>query len=304
MKNLDTFFSSYRPIIESYLTATLAPFVFDDPRKDLQEAVRYSLTAKAKRIRPLLVIAIFLLYRSEHDIDQILPLAAAIEMIHTYSLIHDDLPAMDNDDFRRGMPTCHKKFGEDTAILAGDTLNTYAWELLAQELPNYFNPDLVLKCIQLLAQHTGLTGMIGGQMMDIYAKPANFNQTYLTTMHNLKTGALLTASVTLPSVLLAIPESDFCHLRAYGHAIGLLFQVTDDILDVISSTEVLGKTVGKDQAQQKLTYTSLLGVEGAQQMAQELADSAKAHLESLSDTNQNQRIILEELITYILKRTF
>lgn len=297
--NLDQFTRTYRPIIETYLT-DLFQVKLDDPRQTLNDAMGYSLSAKAKRIRPLLTIAVFGLYRPLTQVREILPLAAAIEIIHTYSLIHDDLPSMDNDDFRRGLPTCHKKFGENTAILAGDTLNTFAWELLAKELPAYFPANQVLLVIQKLANALGLLGMAGGQMMDLNATPDLFSESYLIRMHQLKTGALLTACAELPGLLVDAPQTDIHHLYEYGKAIGLLFQIVDDILDVTGTPEILGKTQGKDQDQHKLTYTALWGLEKARLIADQTAISAKTHLQSLS----KDAPILSELVDYILNRNF
>lgn len=304
--NLDLFSQKYKPMIEDYLLASWQGFQFDDPRQILQDAIRYSLTAKAKRIRPLLTLAVFLLYQPPDRISNILPLAAAIEMIHTYSLIHDDLPAMDNDDFRRGVPTCHKQFGEDTAILAGDVLNTYVWELLAKELPKNFPATESLFVIQKLAYSLGLQGMAGGQMMDLKADQTNsvtFQETYLNQLHQLKTGALLTASVELPAILLKIDETSLTHLQHYGEDIGLLFQIVDDILDVTGNKEELGKSAGKDSAQNKVTYMSLWGYKKSSAKATELAKSAQNHLHSLQHVSKSYLQVLSDLVEYILKRS-
>jgi len=303
--NLDTFSQTYKPVIEDYLQNTWLGARFSDSRQILQDAIRYSLTAKAKRIRPLLTLAVFLLYQPIKPISSILPLAGAIEMIHTYSLIHDDLPAMDNDDFRRGVPTCHKQFGEDTAILAGDVLNTYVWELLALELPKFFPADRSLLVIQKLANSLGLEGMAGGQMLDLKADQANlktFQEDYLNHIHRLKTGALLCASVELPAILLQVDEDSLAHLKKYGADIGLLFQIVDDILDVIGKPEELGKSAGKDSAQNKVTFMSLWGYEKSVQKATELAKSACNHLQSLQNVSDQYREVLVDLIEYILKR--
>ena len=272
---------------------------FEDPRQILLEAMQYSLYASAKRVRPLLCFAVFLMYKPKEELNKILPLALAIEMIHTYSLIHDDLPAMDNDDFRRGLPTCHKKFGEDVAILAGDTLNTFVWELIAQELPKYFSGEKVLLVIQEFAQALGLIGMAGGQMLDLKAPEQKRDLEYLLKMHNLKTGALLKAAVVLPAKIIGIDNSELQPLEVFGEKIGLLFQIVDDLLDVIGTKENIGKSLKKDLEHNKLTYVTFWGVEKTKEIAKIEAQEA---IFSLNKLNNKNTAVLEDLIEYILHR--
>jgi geranylgeranyl diphosphate synthase, type II len=298
MALLDNFSSEYKHLIESKLKQYLS-FKIDDPRAELAEAMLYSISAKAKRIRPLIMIATTKLFNNK--VKQIFPLACAIEMIHTYSLIHDDLPAMDNDDFRRGQPTCHKKFGEDIAILAGDTLNTYAFEILAKELPKHYLPENVLQVISMLAIACGVKGMAGGQVLDLKTDISNQDYDYLKKMHALKTGAIIKVCVTLPAILEGASSQELAHLERYGQHLGLLFQIVDDILDVVGKKETLGKSPNKDQEQNKLTYTQLFGLEKAKELMKNEADKAYNQLKSLSGLNTE---ILEEMIVYLTKRNF
>ena len=246
---------------------------FSDQRQVLMDAMKYAAQNGGKRMRPVLALASFQMYST--DIAAILPFAVAIELLHTYSLIHDDLPAMDNDTMRRGRPTCHIQFGEDIAILAGDTLNTCAFELLAN-LP--FSPELVLDAIRRFALACGVTGMSGGQVLDL--KSTHSSATVVETIHRLKTGALIEAGISIPALLAgATPE----HLKSFAHfgkELGLLFQIRDDILDVIGGNE-LGKTPQKDLVQNKLTCCSKYGLQGAKNEMMTCANSALAALSEL-----------------------
>ena len=298
---MQTIFTKYLNLIEQTIKNETDRFNFSDQRQILKQACEYSLSAKAKRIRPLLVILSFLLFKEEKDLHQILPLAIAIEIIHTFSLIHDDLPSMDNDDFRRGQPTCHKKFNEAVAILAGDTLNTLAFEILAKDLKPYFSAEKILLIIEQLAGSTGLFGMVGGQILDMQAAKADKSADYLMLMHSLKTGALLKASVTLPAILCNATEKEIETLGKFGANIGLLFQIIDDILDVTQNKETLGKSVGKDIIQNKLTYVTLWGIEKAKLKAEKEYQNAKNSLEEIKYLNPT---LLNNLLEYIYKRNF
>ena len=275
-------------------------FGYEDSRHVLEDALQYTVKAKSKCIRPLLSIATFTMLAPTKKIDGILPLACALEFFHTYSLIHDDLPVMDDDDFRRGQPSCHKKYGEDIAVLAGDTLNTIAFEIMAKELPQYFDPLKITQSISHMSAALGLTGMIGGQVMDIKGSSKNSDADYLKKTHSLKTGAVLKSCIELPAILLDTPEETYEHLSKFGGHLGLLFQIIDDILDSIGTTEELGKTANKDEEQDKLTYTSLYGLEDAQKMAKQEAESAKYHLSQLQDYDVSN---LNSLIDYLITRT-
>jgi geranylgeranyl diphosphate synthase type II len=247
----------------------------------LHRAVRYSLFAGGKRIRPVLVLA-----SGEsvggHEPD-LMPLACAVEMIHTYSLIHDDLPAMDDDDLRRGRPTSHKVFGEAGAILAGDALLTRAFHLLAEppQAADETKLERRLRATQMLGEACGTTGLVGGQVVDLESTGRRIGPAELERMHRAKTGALLGACVKGGAVLGGASDDQLGQLTRYAEAIGLAFQVVDDVLDATESAESLGKTPGKDLDADKTTYVSVFGVETAKQMSRELLAQALAALEPL-----------------------
>lgn len=238
----------------------------------ISQACSYVLTNGGKRIRPTLVYAAAqALGHKGHgtDLDHV---ACALEMIHTYSLVHDDLPAMDDDDLRRGRPSCHKAFNEATAILAGDALQAWAFELLA-DAPG-FNAAQRVALIKSLAKAAGLQGMVGGQAMDIAATNSNVNLQQLQSMHAFKTGAIIRAALTMGGIAANASAEQLSALDTYGTHIGLAFQVVDDILDVEGNAETLGKTQGKDSKANKPTYVSLMGLDGAKKESQRLLQAA------------------------------
>jgi geranylgeranyl pyrophosphate synthase len=231
---------------------------------DFREAVLYSLNAGGKRVRPVILLEMAELLGVEFS--AAMKMATGVECLHTYSLVHDDLPAMDNDDFRRGIPTSHKKFGEDVAILVGDALQSLSFELLAQAKGG----DTVC---EYFAKVTGPSGLISGQYLDMKSN----NQTsaeYIENMHCLKTGKLLSACVVLPYIH-RYPDKDYSEIEIWGKELGHLFQIVDDILDVTSTGEQLGKTPGKDASQNKLTYVQFYGLEKSKQLADELVVKLK-----------------------------
>lgn len=242
----------------------------------LYESMRYSLFAGGKRLRPILCLATCEL--AGGTIAMAMPTACALEMIHTMSLIHDDLPAMDNDDYRRGKLTNHKVFGEDIAILSGDALLTYAFEhigLQTRDVP----ADRVLKVIVRLANAVGAAGLVGGQVVDLESEgKANLSLETLNFIHTHKTGALLEVSVVSGAILAGASDTQVQHLSHYAQNIGLAFQIIDDILDITATPEELGKTAGKDLQAQKLTYPSLWGIDESRRQARQLIESAKAEL--------------------------
>ena len=246
--------------IDQHLNAILP--IAGQGETTLFEAIRYSLFNGGKRIRPLLA------YAAANAVGEINPstdrVAAALEMIHAYSLIHDDLPAMDNDDLRRGKPTCHIAFDEATAILAGDGLQALAFEQLleAQQLP----PQTTLRLLAMLTKAAGIDGMVYGQAIDMAAVNQTLTLPQLEHMHRHKTGAMISASVMMGGMTAGASEGQLGALKDYGEAIGLAFQVQDDILDVTTDTAVLGKQQGSDQARNKPTYLSLLGIDGARKL--------------------------------------
>lgn len=262
----------------------------------LQHAMSYSMLNGGKRVRPMLVYAAAQSVGAHmHHADIA---AAAVEMIHAYSLVHDDLPAMDDDDLRRGKPTCHIQFDEATAILAGDALQTQAFAILSQPTEG-LSPQQQLKLVNTLAQASGLLGMAGGQSLDLEAVNQTVDLAYLENMHNHKTGALILASVLMGAHCKeAVSSESIEALTLYAKAIGLAFQVQDDILDVVSDTETLGKTQGADAANNKPTYVSLLGLEGAKTKAHELHQAALGAITPLGEKAQP----LAHIADYIIER--
>ena len=246
----------------------------------LHKAMRYSVFAGGKRVRPVLMIAACEAVGG--DASQVLPAACAMEMIHTYSLIHDDLPAMDDDDFRRGRPTNHKVFGEATAILAGDGLLTEAFVLLSNpEVQGDITAEVTRQVIHTLARCAGSLGMVGGQVVDMESEGKAIDLPTLEYIHTHKTGALILAAIQCGALIGGASAEDFRALSRYGEAAGLAFQVADDILDVVGVQAELGKDVGSDEARGKATYVALLGLETARERAVELRDLAVSALEPL-----------------------
>lgn len=258
----------------------------------IHRAMRYSVFAGGKRVRPILCIEAFRIFSS--DIKSVLPVACALEFIHTYSLIHDDLPALDNDDLRRGQPTCHKKFGEAMAILAGDALLTLAFETLAGAPAP---PAQRVALIAEIASGAGTRdGMVGGQVADLEAGGKEVTPDTLEYIHRSKTAALIRASILSGAIAAGAAPEDQERLRNFGALIGWAFQVTDDILDVEESSAALGKTAGKDQAQQKATYPALFGLKKSHEFARELATRAIGALEPFGDRSANLRELGDFLV--------
>ena len=257
-----------REIIDSYLK-----LYFDKPSSPqvLHDAMQYSLLAGGKRVRPILALAAY--EACGGNAAQILPQAASLELIHTYSLIHDDLPAMDNDDLRRGKPTNHKVFGEAMAVLAGDALLTEAF-LMITDTTAKVKASSLLKAVREVALSAGAYGMVGGQVQDILSENVEPDKDTLEFIHLHKTAALITASVKVGAILANSGKNRLKALTRYGENIGLAFQIIDDILDVEGSTEELGKSAGSDKKKRKMTYPALFGVEGARQKAEDLISGA------------------------------
>jgi len=266
------------------------------PPQNLHRAMRYSLLAGGKRLRPVLVLMAGEALGA--DTDDLMPSACAMEMIHTYSLIHDDLPAMDNDDLRRGLPTCHKAFGEAVAILAGDALLTRAFEVLASEAPAG-DLDRQIRVIKEVSAAAGtVDALIGGQTADIENEGRQVSDSTLDYIHRSKTGAMIRASVTIGGIIAGANSDQIDTLRSYGEKIGLAFQVADDILDVTSTSEQLGKTPGKDMAARKATYPALHGIARSEVRAQQLVDEAVAIISTLGPGAHK----LEEMARFIIAR--
>jgi geranylgeranyl diphosphate synthase, type II len=275
--NLDKYLRDLKPEVEAALDASIAVTY---PEK-IYESMRYSLMAGGKRLRPILCIAACELLGGDRI--SAMPTACAMEMVHTMSLIHDDLPAMDNDDYRRGKLTNHKVYGDDIAILAGDALLAYAFEFIADQTKGV-PAERILKVIAHLGHAVAATGLVGGQVVDLECegKPDVTAET-LTFIHIHKTAALLESCVICGALLAGANDTDINRLSTYANNIGLAFQIIDDILDITATSEQLGKTAGKDLAAQKVTYPSLWGIETSQQKAEELVAQAKAQLISYGD---------------------
>jgi farnesyl diphosphate synthase len=265
----------------------------DDPESRLMEAVRYSTLAGGKRIRPFLVTSSARLFDvSEPSARRV---AAAIEMVHCYSLIHDDLPAMDNDDLRRGLPTCHVKFDEATAILAGDALLTRAFEVLADPA-THPDPRVRSDLVAELARAAGPEGMVGGQMLDLLAEHQRLEMAEVTRLQRMKTGALIAFSCESGAILGKAAGAARQALHAYAHDLGLAFQIADDMLDVEGDETEVGKKTGKDQGAGKATFVSLLGPERARAQSDMLASQAVEHLEIFSKNAEPLRALAEFVV--------
>lgn len=259
------------------------------------EAMNYSVKAGGKRLRPILMqeTAALFGYRGS-DIE---PFMAAIEMIHTYSLVHDDLPAMDNDDIRRGKPTTHKKFGHAMGILAGDGLLNYAFEVCAAAIAKSHNADRAVKAFKILSQKAGIYGMIGGQTVDVLLTGKPIDKDTLDFIYRLKTGALLEAAMMMGAVLAGASDKETEDIRKTALAVGMAFQIKDDILDVESTTEELGKPVLSDEKNEKTTYVTLFGIDNAKEKVMEYTNQALELFDGLGRKNDFLRELLLSLVS-------
>ncbi len=298
MVDIQEYLADRRQVVERGLKQYMLPATGDFSVH--VQAMRYSLFVGGKRVRPILCLAAAGCVSDDPEIDTVLmPAACALECIHTYSLIHDDLPAMDDDDLRRGQPTCHKRFGEAEAILAGDGLLTYGFELLSNTgLPG---PDGAtrLRLVACLAGAAGSLGMVGGQFLDIDSEDKDVAFERLQAIHRAKTGALITAAVVMGGMGAGADSRQLEALTAYGTAVGLAFQIVDDLLDVTASTEQLGKTAGSDAEHGKATYPAFFGIEKTRTLAQEAVDKACSALASFDDRAEPLRALAQ----YIYSRT-
>jgi geranylgeranyl diphosphate synthase type II len=291
---LPAFFEEDRIAVDAHLDRLMPAETLQPP--SIHQAMRYSVFAGGKRIRPILCLETARIF--DADVSPALYPGCAIEFIHTYSLIHDDLPALDNDDLRRGKPTCHKQFGEATAILAGDALLTLAFETIAA------SPAPADRRVAIIAEISNaagtIHGMVGGQVADLEAEGHRVGPETLEYIHRSKTAALIRASIASGALSAGAPPDDVARLRRFGETIGWAFQVTDDILDVEESSAALGKTAGKDIAQQKATYPAVFGLPRSHEIANELANKAIAELQPYGDRAERLRAIAEFLV---LRRT-
>jgi geranylgeranyl diphosphate synthase type II len=290
------YLKSKRLLIDSYLES-----YFENPmlHSILHESMKYSLFAGGKRVRPILALASY--EACGGDAGDILPQASAFELIHTYSLIHDDLPDMDNDDFRRGKPTNHKVYGEAMAILAGDALLTEAFLMFldtSQSTGKKLKPSQLVKAVREIAHSSGSYGMVGGQAQDILSENSEADKDTLEFIHLHKTAELIKASVRVGAILAESRQKILNALTRYGMSIGLLFQIVDDILDIEGTTEQIGKSAGSDARNKKLTYPALFGIDGAKKKADELLSLAIDALKIFS----NEADPLREIALYIVNR--
>ena len=287
---LPAWFEEDRHLIEEALDRLLPSE--DTPPPSIHRAIRYSVFAGGKRLRPILCLEAARVFQP--DVQVAVPVGCALEFIHTYSLIHDDLPALDNDDLRRGKPTCHKQFGEATAILAGDALLTLAFQVMA-EAP--LEPARGVAVLREVAAAVGtVNGMVGGQVADLEAEGKPAEPKMLEYIHRSKTAALIRASLAAGALCAGASEEDAGRIRRFGENIGWAFQVVDDILDVEESSASLGKTAGKDQSQQKATYPALYGLEKSHQIAEELEQKAISELTPYGQRAGRLRVLAEFLV--------
>ena len=265
-------------------------------QKTVMEAMNYSFLAGGKRLRPMLMQETYRLFDGKSDIIE--PFMAAIEMIHTYSLIHDDLPAMDNDDYRRGRKTTHVVYGEAMGILAGDALLNFAFETACKGLMQDVGNPAVARAVQILAQKAGIYGMLGGQVVDVESEGQPLEREKLDFIYDLKTGALIEASMLIGAVLAGASEKEQQVILQVAKDVGLAFQIQDDILDVTSDMETLGKPIGSDEKNHKTTYVTIRGLTQAQKDVEKISERALEGVASLSEKN----VFLNELIRYLIHR--
>ena len=268
------YLSRIEEALASYLPAK------DCLQKDVIEAMEYSLLAGGKRIRPTLTLEFCRVCGG--DVQAAMPFACAVEMIHSYSLIHDDLPCMDDDDLRRGRPSCHKAYPENIALLAGDALLTHAFEIIADCA---LSADAKCQMVSLLAANAGVSGMIGGQVLDLKYEAADPSLQQLLTVHKLKTGALISAACILGCLAAGATQEQIAAASNFAYNLGIAFQIKDDILDITGTSEMLGKPVGSDSDQGKVTYATKVGLEKAQQDVELLTDKALESLRAFDDTD-------------------
>jgi geranylgeranyl diphosphate synthase type II len=297
-KDLDLFLEAYlrdrRRIVEEALFKYL-PAENNTPA-EIYKAVRYSVFAGGKRIRPILCLAAA--EACGGNIASSMPVACSLELIHTYSLIHDDLPSMDNDDFRRGKPTCHKVFGENIAILAGDALLTEAFVLLSRAEKVDSSAEKLLAVIHEIAQAAGIAGMVGGQTLDVLSEKSSPDLEVLQQIHRRKTGAMIKAAVVSGAIMSDAPKDKIQALADYGMNIGIAFQIADDILNVEGDRELMGKETGSDKALGKVTYPSLMGMDYAKQELQNSIDKAMICLAVFD----KRALPLRQIARYIMER--
>lgn len=284
-QNIENLLKEYMPKEEGY-------------QRTVIEAMNYSLSAGGKRLRPILTLEACKIVGG--SMEDAVPVAVAIEMIHTYSLIHDDLPALDNDDLRRGRPTNHKVYGDAMAILAGDSLLNYAFEIMLSNSINKEDPNKYLKAINEIASSSGIYGMIGGQVVDVESENKIIEKEKLDFIHMNKTASIMVGCMRAGAIIGGADEAKLKAITTYGKNIGLAFQIVDDILDIVGDESKLGKNVGSDIENNKSTYPSLLGLQKSKEIAENLIDEAKNSIKNLS----NDAEFLDGLAEYIIAREY
>jgi geranylgeranyl diphosphate synthase type II len=289
--DLTAYLAQRRAMVDAALDRLLPPTT--SPPERLHEAIRYSMLAPGKRLRPILVLAGA--EAAGGAADSVLRTACAMECIHVFSLIHDDLPCMDNDDYRRGRLTNHKVYGEAMAMLAGDALLTLAFELVADNVAEVA-PDRVVAALKLISNATGTWGMVGGQVVDMESEGRAVDLSTLEYIHSHKTGALLTASSLAGALLCGATEPQQANLRRYGASIGLAFQIADDILDIVGDQDKIGKPVGSDEGNDKATYPKLFGLDRSRQMARDEVAKAVAALDGFGESAEPLRAIARYIV--------
>ena len=265
-------------------------------QKIIMEAMEYSVKAGGKRLRPMLVLESLKLFGGDEK--EAYPFMAAIEMIHTYSLVHDDLPAMDNDEYRRGMKTTHAQYGEDIAILAGDALLNYAYEIMIDATMKSSNVENALRAMHIISTKAGIYGMVGGQTVDVINEGKEKSIDTINFIHKLKTAALIEASLMAGAALAGATKEQIEMIEQIGRKVGIAFQIQDDILDVTSSMEVLGKPVLSDEKNNKITYVTLMGIEKSKQLVDSYSNDAIKMLQELNCNNE----FLKELFIVLINR--
>ena len=293
-RDLEEALTAAARLIDDRLDLLLPPV--DATPAELHEAIRYSALAPGKRMRPALVVACAGVFGGN---DAALDAACAVEMVHCFSLIHDDLPAIDNDDLRRGLPTSHMRFGEAVAILAGDALFSLAFETIAGLAAS---PDRIVRVMRELTKATGPQGLVGGETLDILSEGIEISEETLREIHAKKTGSLIAASCTIGAILAAASDDDVETMRRYGLAVGLAFQIADDVLNETSTPEALGKATATDRDRKKATYPALYGVEGSRTLALAAAQEAEQSLAGLSSAREDSRGLLRGIARFAVER--
>ncbi len=286
-------YEQYKKMIEDYISLSIPDADYSDTT--VSDAMKYSLNIGGKRIRPVLVLEFCRLCGV--DVEKALPVACALETVHTYSLVHDDLPCMDNDDFRRGQPSCHKKFGYEYALLAGDGLLTYAFEMLTKAK---IESRLIVEAVKTLSEYAGYQGMIGGQVLDLKGEENKLDGDTLRKMVSLKTGKLIECACLLGCICGDADETVKEKAKKYAYAVGTAFQIIDDILDVTADEEKFGKPVGSDAENDKSTFVSLFGIEKSREEAKKLTEEAL----SICDYFGEEGEFLKSFAGYLLERDY